>query len=171
MAGKYSALKGSITKFSVELEYQEKVNAKKEEVKGELSAKGLSPTASNLGLILVQARQQKDALEDLVKAQNLVIEAMNQELVDLLESLDFTSLKLGSGVSISIKDDVYCSVRDKHAFHAWIREQGLEDLFSVHYQTMSSMVKEALLEGKETPPGVDPYFKQSIMVRGGKNGD
>lgn len=171
MPGKYSHLKNTLTRFTAEPDYQERVNRKKDEIKQNLKDEGLNPSASNLGLILVKARLEKDRLEDLVKAQNLIIEAMQQELVDLLESQDFTSLKLGNGVSISIKDDVYVTVKDKQVFHTWVRESNLEDLFSVNYQTMSSMVKNKLIDGEELPPGIDTYFKQSIMVRGGKNVD
>ena len=94
---------------------------------------------------------------------------MSQTLVDGFEAEDYTNLKLGNGVSLSIKDDVYSYLKDKPAFHAWIRENGLEDLFSVNYQTMSSMVKTKLIDGEPIPPGIEPYFKQSITVRGVKN--
>ena len=171
MPGKYSHLKDSLTRFAGEPEYQDRVNSKKDEIKEQLKSDGQIVSAASLGLILVRARQEKERLEDLVKAQNLIIEAMQQELVDLLESQDFTSLKLSNGVSISIKDDVYCSVKDRAAFNKWVRDEGLEDLFTVNYQTMSSMVKNFLIEGKDVPPGIEPYFKQSIMLRGGKNGE
>lgn len=169
MPGKYSHLKGTLTKFSGEPEYQERVNRKKDEIKQQIKDEGQIVSASTLGLVLVKARLEKERLEDLVKSQNLIIEAMQQELVDLLESQDFTSLKLGNGVSISIKDDVYCTVKDKQKFNSWVRETEQEDLFTVNYQTMSSLVKQKLIEGEDIPPGIDTYFKQSIMVRGGKN--
>jgi hypothetical protein len=31
---------------------------------------------------------------------------------------------------------------------------------------MNSMVKTSLIDGKEVPPGIETYFKQSITVRG-----
>ncbi len=171
MPGKYSHLKDSLTRFQSEPEYQERVNKKKDEIKQTLKDEGQVVTVKTLGLVYIKARIEKDRLEELVKAQNLIIEAMQQELVDLLESQDFTSLKLDNGVSISIKDDVYVTVKDKSTFHQWVRDNELEDLFSVNYQTMSSMVKNKLIDGEELPPGIDTYFKQSIMMRGGKNVD
>lgn len=169
MPGKYSHLKDSMTKFSGEPEYQERVNRKKDEIKTTLLTEGTPVSAANLGLVLVKARREKERLEELEKAQNLIIEAMTQELVELLESQDFTSLKLGNGISLSIKDDVYCTVKDKALFLKWIDDEGLRDLLTVNYQTMSSMVKTKIIEGEQIPPGVETYFKQGIMVRGGKD--
>jgi hypothetical protein len=34
---------------------------------------------------------------------------------------------------------------------------------------MSSLVKNALLEGKPLPDGIKAYFKQSISIRGAKD--
>lgn len=166
MPGKYSHLKGQLTKFTGEPDYQEKVNKKKDQIKDEITSQGEKINLKSLGQVLVAARLEKERLEELVKEQNLIIAAMDQELVDMMESLDFNSVKLETGVSLSIKDDVYCNVQDKTSFHQWIKENNLEDLFTVHYQTMSSMVKEALTSGKPIPPGIGTYFKQSIMVRG-----
>jgi hypothetical protein len=167
--GKYSNLKSSLTAFSAEPEYQQKVNAEKERVRLALKEAGETITAMSFGGILIQAKLEKARLEALVKEQNLIIESMNQELVDYLDSNDVVSLKMGNGISMSIKDDVYCSVSDKISFNQWIRDSGLEDLFSVHYQTMASMVKNKLIDGEEIPPGITPYFKQGITVRGVKN--
>lgn len=164
--GKYSHLQGQLTKFTTEPEYQDKVNAEKERIKTLLTDAGENPDAFNFGHFLIMAKQEKKKLEDLEKAQNLTIEAMIQELVDLLEAEGYTNLKLNNGVSLSIKDDVYSKVTDKQAFHQWIKNNQLEDLFSVNYQTMNSMVKTSLIDGKEVPPGIETYFKQSITVRG-----
>lgn len=170
MPGKYSSFKGQLTKFSGEPEYQDRVNKKKEEIQGAIIAQGKTPNPTNFGATLVEARLEKQRLEDLVKAQNLIIEAMNQTLVELLESENYSSLKLNNGVSLSIKDDVYCTVVNKKQFYDWIEETGQQDLLTVNYQTMSSITKSNLIAGEPIPPGIGTYFKQSISVRGaGKN--
>jgi hypothetical protein len=168
LPGKYSHLKNSLTRIQGEPEYQERVSAERERIKKFLVETGEVLTATNFGLILVKARQEKDRLEALIKDENLMIAAMDQELVELLESQDWTGVKLGNGISLSIKDDVYVKVADKESFHKWVEEND-PDLFTVNYQTMSSLVKNKLVDGEEIPPGVEPYFKQSITVRGGKN--
>ena len=164
--GKYSNLKSELTGFSNDPSYQERIDNEKEKVRSEIEETDRPLTITNFGMTLVEAKLEKKRLEELVKEQNLRIEALNQLLVDRLEAEDYGTFKLNNGVSFSIKDDVYCGVTDKVSFHNWIRENDLEDLFSVHYQTMASMTKERLIKGEEVPPGITPYFKQSITVRG-----
>jgi hypothetical protein len=94
---------------------------------------------------------------------------MNQVLIEYLETESFTSLKLFNGVSLAIKDDVYVSVKNKEVFYQWIEQEGLKELFTVNYQTMSGLVKNLLIDGEAPPPGIETYFKQTITVRGGKD--
>lgn len=169
MPGKYSHLKSSMTKFHGELEYQERVNYMKDRIKSELRAGDYPVNPKTLGPIYAKARREKARLEALIKEQNLIIAALDQELVDMLEAQDFTQVRLNGGISLTIKDDVYCTVKDKQAFLTWIDEQGLTDLLSVNYQTMAAMVKTNLIAGEPVPPGIDTYFKQSITMRGAKD--
>jgi hypothetical protein len=174
--GKYSHLKSSLTSLTAEPEYQDKVNAEKERIGRLLVEQGKSGSIKDFALVLLEARIEKARLEALEKIQNLTIEATTQVLVELLEDQTLTSLKLENGVSMSIKDDVYCKIENRHEFYGWIKNSGLEDLLTVNYQTMSSLVKKRLTgemtvpENEEsTPPGVGVYFKQGIMIRGAKN--
>lgn len=171
MPGKYSKFKNQMTKVQHEPEYQQRVNAKKDEIKAEILAQGDGITIRSLGLVYASARAEKDRLEELISAQNLIIEAMQQELVDMMEAEDFTTVKIGAGMSISIKDDIYCTVKDKPTFMRWISENDMEDLLSVNYQTMAAMAKSRLIEGQPIPAGIDTYFKQGIMIRGASNVD
>jgi hypothetical protein len=164
--GKYSGFKSQLTKVEVEPDYQSKVNLMKDEVKGELLASGKQVTVKSLGIVYAKARAEKARLNALIKAQQIIVEATQQELIEMMESQDYTSVKLEGGVSISIKDDVYSSVKDKPAFMSWISENDMEDLLSVNYQTMNSLVKSRLIDGQPVPAGIEPYFKQSIMIRG-----
>jgi len=169
--GKYSHLKDQITKFSGEPEYQQRVSAEKERIKTLLREQEIPLNAKHFGDVLVHAKIRKAEYESKVKEENLTIEAMNQILVDFLEGESMNSVKLDGGVSLTIKDDVYCSVADRESFYKWIKENGLEDLFTVNYQTMSSMVKQKLTNSEDVPPGINTYFKQSITVRGASNLD
>lgn len=166
--GKYSAFRNQLTKFTEEPSHQEKVNEMRAKILADLKLTNDEPTMFNLGYVLVQARLEKARLEARVKEENLKIEAMTQVLVDKLESEDYTSLKLTNGVSLTIKDDVYCSVSDKVKFYDWIEETSQQDLLTVNYQTMSALTKTLLIDGKEAPPGVSTTFKQGITVRGAK---
>jgi hypothetical protein len=73
--------------------------------------------------------------------------------------------RLQDGTSLSLKDDPYPQVIDRDAFHKWVHEQSKEDLFSVHYQTMASLVKEYLEDGQPTPPGIKVFIKTGITRR------
>ena len=176
MPGKYSSFKGQVTQFAAEPEYQERVNRRKSEILDMFTHTGEKPTMANIGYALLMARQAKDDLEAKIKDENLSIEATQQMLLEIMEGEDLTNLKLTNGASLSIKDDVYCTVANKEAFYAWIESTGQQDLLTVNYMTMSSLVKKrmtgevAIFQGEEpVPPGIETYFKQSIMVRGGKN--
>ena len=171
MPGKYSHLKNSITKVQQEPEYQQKVNAKKDEIKAKLLQRGLTININNLAIEHVRIRAEKARLEAELKSIQIEVEATQQELVDMMEAHDFTSVKVGVGVSIFIKDDIYCTVKDKPAFMKWISENDMEDLLSVNYQTMAAVTKGRIVEGQPVPDGIDTYFKQSIMVRGASNVD
>jgi hypothetical protein len=166
--GKYSKFKKVLTSFSGEPNYMDKVRMKRDDILKALQ--GLIDVKT-FAKILVNAKLEKKRLKDLESEQNLIIEAVTQELVELLEAEEFSKVDLDGGVSLSIKDDVYCKVEDKGAFHQWIHDNHLEDLFTVNYQTMSSMVKNDLLENKPIPPGIGTFFKQGILVRGVKDID
>jgi len=174
--GKYTHLKGSMTKFTGEPEYQDRVNAEKDRVNNQLQFEGKKAGLREYAEVLLRARLEKARLEKLEKVENLTIEAMQQVLVSLLEDQTLTNIKLDMGVSMSIKDDVYCKVDNKESFYTWIEDTDQMDLLTVNYQTMSSLVKKRISgeivvgEGEEAiPPGIETYFKQSIMVRGAKN--
>ena len=165
--GKYSSWKGKLTSFSEEEEYQEKVNTRKQEIRDKIELNNTA-TLTEYGKVLIQAKLEKARLESLVKDENLTVAALNQVLVEQLEDQSYSNLKFENGVTLSIKDDVYSKVTDKPKFHCWISETGNEDLLSVNYQTMNSLVKNSLLDNKPVPPGIDVYFKQSIAIRGMK---
>jgi len=84
--GKYSSFKGQLTTYSGEAKYQDRVNEKKAEILNEISSQGKKLSPANLGSYLVRAKLEKARLDAEVKAQNLIIEAMNQALVEMLES-------------------------------------------------------------------------------------
>lgn len=173
--GKYSHLRNSITSFTPEPEYQDRVNKEKERITNSLVDEGKFGI-KEFAAVLLKARLEKARLEKLEKVENLTIEAMTQVLVGLLEDQTLTKVSMDNGVSMSIKDDVYATVSNRQAFHQWIAETDQEDLLTVNYQTMSSLVKKRMTGevsveegGTEVPPGIDVYFKQGIMVRGAKN--
>lgn len=86
-------------------------------------------------------------------------------MIKAMEADGTNMFRLDSGESLSIKDEPYTSVEDKPAFMKWLHETEQDDLLSVHYQTMNSMVKERLESGRNVPPGLKVFIKQSITRR------
>lgn len=160
--GKYSKFKESLTKFQQPTEWQESIDRVKEEQNFE------GKTNVELSQVFAEAKDEKATLEARIRDMNTIIEAVNQVLVVRLEDDDITSFKTTDGSTFFIKDEPYSSVSDKQAFHKFIKEEGLDDLFTVHYQTMLAMVKERLEKNEEPPPGISVYMKSSIQRRTSK---
>jgi hypothetical protein len=160
--GKYSQLKGKIAQFTQPDDWQQKIDKLKKEL-----ALGKKKTVELTGIFDV-ARQKKEALQEQISEVNTELEAVQQVLLAQLEEQDITSLKDTAGNTFFVKDDPYCSIEDRGLFNAWVKETGQEDLFSVNYQTVSAITKDALVNAKALPPGVRVFMKSSIQKRAAK---
>jgi hypothetical protein len=123
-----------------------------------------------LAHILAEAKTNKELHEALVKKDNEKIEAINQLMNVLFEDAGYTSFKLPDGRTFFQKQDVYVSVEQKEEFYAWL-DANVEDpdsLYSINYMTAASLVKTRIEEGKELPPGVKVFIKESVQIRKGK---
>jgi hypothetical protein len=154
--GKYSHLKKILEKAPEDPTYQQKVNVVKDT---------LPTSLQELGAQYVSARELKDDFEEFEKDVNLEIEALTQKIVARLEEEGLTQIRLSDGNSISIKDDVYTQVQDKEQWLAFLRENDLLDLLSVHYGTMNSLVKERFETGQKCPPGLKAFIKSGLIKR------
>lgn len=157
--GKYSKYKDTMVKFQQEPSWQQEIDALKPEI---LKLKNAEISEYFSGL-----KDEKAELEKQIKEINTKLEACSQILVERLEEDGITSFKTDLG-TFYIKDEPYSSVSDRPAFYSWVRENKLEDLFTIHYQTMSGMVKERLENGEELPPGISVFMKSSIQRRTSK---
>lgn len=163
MPGKYTGLKSSLQSAPVDPSYQMKVDGKKAELNM------ATMTAGQLAEMYAKADDEKDRLEVLVKEQNLLLEAISQQMVKDLETDGLGKVTLASGDTFYIKDTPYCSVEDRVKWLAYIRETNQEELLSVHYQTMNGMVSEMLLKGKPIPPGIKAFINSKITRLRGRN--
>lgn len=157
--GKWSEFKGKLDQAPVESSWQGKVDATKPEYQ-ELNV-------GQLGEKYNEFRIAKERLQEELGEVNTHLEALSQLVIDELERLGLSSVKLADGSSINMKDEPYSRVKDQHVFLSWIREQGLDSLLTVNYQTMNAMVKDRLITGDEPPPGIDVFIKTSITRRKG----
>jgi hypothetical protein len=158
--GKYSNLKGKLVKFEVEPEWQQKIDQLKPDM--------MKLKNADLGELFSGLKDRKSELEGQIRELNTQLEAISQVLIERMETDAIQNFKTSDGTTIFIKDEPYTSTSDKQALFQWIRDTEQEDLFSVHYQTLSAIVKERLESGEELPPGVAVYMKSSIQRRAGK---
>jgi len=154
--GKYSFLKDKLTRFvDPDGDYNRKIEARKQQLLKN------SPPNEALCDELATAKAEKKRLEESTSAVNLTITALEKILAERFEDAGTLKLSTGSG-TFSIADDPVIQFPDKHAFNSWVREQGMEDLLSVHYQTAAGIIKEKLLKGDPLPPGTAVYMSVGI---------
>lgn len=168
--GKYTKLRGSLPRFENEPSWQARVDA----LKAEILCGGENSEDANAQIILgmlCAAKLEKRRLEALLSDQTAQIEATCQILVAIFESDGVEKLTAASGVTASLKDEVYPSVEDREKFFAYIKKTRQTNLLSVHHQTMKALVNEMLLAGKPAPPGIKATLKTTIGLHGLKGYD
>lgn len=154
--GKWQNLRGTVEKFQQEPGWQAEIDLAKQayafksklELCGELNDEDLA----------------KKRLEEELHQVNTRREALNQLILERLEADGDQKISNAFGV-FYISDAPYSQVKDKQAYISWIKEQGLEALLSVPYQTTNAQVKAVLEEGKQLPPGVEVFIKSVIRRR------
>lgn len=153
--GKWSGLKKTLERVPEDPSWQQKID---------LVKATLPTTIKELGEVYLAFRAQKEELEAQAKELNITVEAAQQALVSLLEEQGLPKVTLEDGHTLSINDDVYTKVEDKVAFLQWLDENDLNDLLTVHYQTMNGLVKERFESKppKPVPPGLKAFIKSGI---------
>ncbi len=125
-------------------------------------------TFAQLMAAFVDERKTKDEIDDALKAVNLRLEALGQLLLEQFEAQDLTSVKTAAGQTLFTNVEPYVGVFDRDAFESYVVEhQELDYLWSVHSQTLGSLVKSLLEEGRddEVPPGLKIFLKSSVRLR------
>lgn len=107
---------------------------------------------------------EKDLIEARLKAINTRREALNQLILDILELDGDTKISNAYG-TFFIQDEPYTRVEDKRNYLSWIREQGLEDLLTVPWQSTNAQTKDRLLKGENPPPGLKVFIKSTVRRR------
>lgn len=106
----------------------------------------------------------KDEIEAQLKACNTRREALNQLLLADLEDEGSTTIKNTYG-TFFIQDEPYSKVEDKVAYLAWIKDQGLDALLNVPWQSTNAQAKDALQKGENPPPGLKIFIKSTVRRR------
>lgn len=161
MATNRAALKAQLPRFEQPPDYQAKV----EEMKNHYHALDATGLAREFSFM----RKMKRDLEEQVRDYNVHLEALSQLLVETLEASQLQNIKLLTGESVHVHTEAYPTIQDKVLLMAWIHNSGLEELLTLNFRTMQSLVRERLQQGKELPPGIAAYLKTSARITGGSN--
>lgn len=119
--------------------------------------------------LYIMVRRREEQVKQLSSTVALEKEALTREFINRFEEDGVSSMTFKSGLSIGTSPEPYPVVQDGVKMMAWIKENKLDDLLSLNYQTMASLVKQRLIDGKELPPGIDVFIKDKLSARGLKN--
>ncbi len=155
--GKYASLRDTLDPMPQDQTWQTRINVRKSHYNGLNVAK--------LGEEYNKVRAQKEKLKAELEQVNTEEEALQQLIISGLEESGFDKVVLTDGTSLSLQDTPFSQIQNRESFLNWIRQSGKEHLLTVNYQTMNSMVKELLLAGQPTPPGVKAFIKTSLYRR------
>lgn len=119
-----------------------------------------------------ELRERKDKVAAELKDINGELDEVEKALVLSLESENLQNFKDARYGTIYLREAVYARVEDEEKFFPWLEETGQADVIKkvVHAKTLSSMVKNMTLDGKELPPGVTAQFMTEIGLRREKGG-
>jgi len=145
-------------------QYREEDNPERQVLIDEIRSGLADKTNEEIAVLMRDAKYRKDELEAKVSAINLELDAY-QILVYRFENSTVQSLRLSTGELIYMKDEPYSKVVDKEANNIWIIENGMDELRSVQWGTLNSIVKQRMDNGESTPAGVEVYLKTQVVMR------
>lgn len=158
--GELSRYRNTLERAPLEPKQAEKINVRKQELQGK--------STGELGDIYCLYRYKKARLQQRIKEYNVELEAVIAILTKRMEVEGVDKYKLASGTSLSFKDDVYVSVKDKAKWDLYIADNELEHMLTMHASTMKSMVVDMLTRG-EMPAessGLKVFFKPGLRPWG-----
>ncbi len=158
--GKWAGFRDKLQPFKQEDSWQQKID--------EVKSQFVGCDTAELARALVMARNFKQDLETQVKSYNTEIEALSQLLVDNLESSEIQKVGLSTGETVYLQSEPYTSTKDQKACMAWLRKKKLTSMFTIHWRSLNSLVKEMLIDGQPIPDGVEVYYKTSARITGGR---
>jgi hypothetical protein len=170
MAGKYEQFRKLYPKAPIEATSFDKINmvldapAYPGRLHDRMRVRDLDNT--HLQDLYVRVRKQMDKLEADLSVLEVQKAALTYLFCQRFEDEDVTSMKFASGVTLGESVEPLPNVRDRTALISWIKSTGQEELLTINYQTLASITKQALLDGKPLPDGVDVYMKQKLNARG-----
>lgn len=161
MSGKWAHLKGV---YPERVTGNEGYEARVAEAQSNLADYSIPELADRF----IELRQDKEAHEGSIAELNVLLEAAQRRLMELLEVQGLTSAETSNGQKLSMRTEVYPSVTDPEAFTAHLRATpDLDYLRKPHPASLAAYVRGLLEEGKdaEVPPGVAVFLKTTVGVK------
>lgn len=120
------------------------------------------------GIVLARiyraVRRLKDVQYDKLESSlNLLHIATDQLVVDQFEVEGTQSLKLLEGGTVRVQEEPHAQVKDRQTYHAWCLAEGLGSQMSLPWQTTNAILKERLLSGLDSMPGVEAFSKAKAV--------
>lgn len=105
-----------------------------------------------------------EGLEQQLKEAKASRDSAEKKLVDEMITQQVKSFKADGLGGFRVQAVVYPNVKDREALSSYVKEQKLDWLFtvSIHGQKLRSFVKELMEQGKQIPPGIEPYIATEI---------
>jgi hypothetical protein len=163
---KWIGLKGKYDRPPIEQGYREKQD---EFLNTPLEDEGLAPSQLDdfgVAKLYFKVKLAKEAAESVARRYEMQKDALARLMAERFEEDDKTSTSFTNGGSMRITPDVYPVVKNPGQLLAWVKANGMESVLTLNYQTMQSMVKQRLLEGKPIPDGVDVFLKDKLTITG-----
>ena len=152
--GKWSSLKGQYP----ELPWEEKVRAAAAVIADE-------PVHEIVAMLNIHEQRKAEAERDLA-AIKLDVETYERALIAAMERDGLESIK-AHGHHWTPSIEPYPQQEDKLALREFF-DQHMPEALQIPWQTLKSLTKDALENGKALPPGVKVFLKPSISRRKAK---
>ena len=140
-------------------DYQEKVNVLKNDLAG-IDTIEIAKKFSDL-------KAEKEEIEKQEYQVNLELEACNQILVERFNAQGgLRGLKLEDR-SFGTKTEPYTKIEDSRAINQFLRDNDMDELRTVNWQTLNGLAKERLENGEPEIPGTKVYMRETVVMRKG----
>lgn len=138
MASKWSTLKGKLPEVPEDSTRLDLLHAEQDKHSGKPLVELTKEYNSR--------RDELNAIKEREKELNLEVEALERLIVKALNDSG-SDIWRGNGYSFSESVEPYPSVQNSADVVRWVKENGMEDLLTLNYQRLSSIVKEHITEG------------------------
>jgi hypothetical protein len=159
--GKYDEVIRTLDRLPVEYKeggqkYQDRIDEEKIRFSNHATPSALTAEYASL-------RADRAAIEESLSKTNLSIAACEQLMEKAFEDEGISSMKTSLG-SIRSQSEPYPVISNREEFRDWCNsDPDLRQQMTLNHMTAKALVKERLLQGQDTPPGVSAFVKTTFV--------